>query len=180
METKQCSACKQTLTIDNFSKSGRSANNYKGKSSVVRYSSRCKPCTSEYAREWRRKNPQYDKTRDRNSRESDTEKLLRSMLKARVGEAKTRARKYNKAFDINYEYVRDIYTGYCAISKTELLVEKGSLDVPSLDCIDPSKGYVRGNVQWLTWRINRAKGEQSQSDFISMCKAVLEGATTIP
>lgn len=180
METKQCSACKQTLTVDNFSKSGRSANNYKGKASTVRYSSRCKPCASEYAREWRRNNPQYERTRDRQNKESDESKLLKSFIKARLCDARSRSKKYGKAYDIDYEYVRGIYTGYCAISKTELLLDKGSLDVPSLDCINPSKGYVRGNVQWLTWRVNRAKGEQSQSEFLSMCKAVLEGATTIP
>lgn len=180
METKRCSACKQTLTVDNFSKSGRSANNYKGKTSTVRYSSRCKPCASEYAREWRRNNPQYERTRDRQNKESDKSKLLKSFIKSRLGDARSRSKKYGKAYDIDYEYAASIYTGYCAITHLTLSMTKGSLDIGSLDCIDPSKGYVKGNVQWLLWRVNRAKGEQSQSEFLSMCKAVLEGATTIP
>ena len=43
----------------------------------------------------------------------------------------------------------------------------------SLDQIDASKGYIEGNVQWLTWFVNRAKGEMSQEIFLSMCETVL-------
>lgn len=180
MDTKQCSACKQTLTLDNFSRSGRSANNYRGKLSQVRYSSRCKPCASTYAREWRSRNPQYERTRDRGSKVPDDVKLLHSFIRVRLTDAKQRASKFGKEFNIDFDYCLSLYTGYCAISKLPLSMSKGDLDIGSLDCIEPSKGYVKGNVQWLSWRVNRAKGEQTQSDFILMCKAVLEGATTIP
>lgn len=179
METKQCSACKQTLTLENFSKSGRSANSFKGVLNYVRYSSRCKPCASSYAKEWRSRNPTYEHTRKRKPK-TDSEKLLISFIRARVGDAKQRATKYGKPFDIDYEYAASLYTGICAISKVTLQLEKHNLDIGSIDCIEPKKGYVKGNIQWLSWRVNRAKGEQSQSDFILMCKAVLEGATTIP
>ena len=27
--------------------------------------------------------------------------------------------------------------------------------------------------QWVSWRVNRAKGEQTAEEFIEMCRAVL-------
>ena len=46
--------------------------------------------------------------------------------------------------------------------------------VLSIDNFSKSgKGYVPGNVQWVSWRVNRAKGEQTQEQFLEMCRAVL-------
>ena len=42
----------------------------------------------------------------------------------------------------------------------------------SLDRIDSSKGYVKGNVQWLHKDVNRMKWSKSDTDFIKMCHAV--------
>ena len=176
--TKQCSACKQTLTLDNFTKSKSTANNYSTVVGTARYASRCKPCASLYAKEWRKRNPKYVRSRDK-PEVAHEDKLLHSLIKQRISDAKARAIKYNKAFSIDFEYMLGIYTGQCGISKMPLVLTKGALDTPSIDQIDPALGYVPDNVQWLSWRINRAKGEQSTSDFIIMCKAVLEGATTI-
>ena len=52
-------------------------------------------------------------------------------------------------------------------------------NVGSVDCIEPTLGYVKGNVQWVSWKVNRAKGDLSNEEFLNMCKAVIEGATTI-
>lgn len=142
METKQCSACNTTLTLDNFTLSGRSANNYKGVAKKLRYSSRCKPCAATYAREWRSANPEYGRSRVR-GRVLDSTKLLHSFIKARLCDAKARAKKYGKPYDIDFEYAMGLYTGYCAISKLPLPMIKGDLDVASLDCIEPKLGYVR-------------------------------------
>ena len=178
METKQCSACKKTLPVNNFSLSGKSANNYRGVNTAVRYASRCKPCASEYARQWRNANPDYE--RKRKGAKSDTEKQRISFIKVKLQDAKERARKRNKPYDLDYAFMSSILHDKCAISGLPICRVKGSLDVASIDCIDPELGYIKGNVQWVSWRINRAKGEQSTNEFILMCKAVLEGATTIP
>lgn len=179
METKQCSACKQTLTVDNFSQSNRGVNTYRGRLDGTRYSSRCKPCAASYAKEWRLANPDYERRR-RALKPTPEQIMRRSFIRARLHDAKCRATKYNKQFNIDYEYLDSLLDFKCAISKLPINMLKGSLDVASLDCIEPKLGYVKGNIQWVSWRVNRAKGEQSQDDFISMCKAVVAGATTIP
>lgn len=42
----------------------------------------------------------------------------------------------------------------------------------SLDRIDSSKPYEKGNIQWVEKRINMMKNSYSQSDFISLCELV--------
>jgi len=42
----------------------------------------------------------------------------------------------------------------------------------SLDRIDSSKGYIKGNVQWLHKDINRLKSNWNQKVFIELCKKV--------
>ena len=42
----------------------------------------------------------------------------------------------------------------------------------SLDRIDNSKGYIKGNVWWVHKTINRMKGVLSVDDFIKWCLAI--------
>jgi hypothetical protein len=49
-------------------------------------------------------------------------------------------------------------------------------DVASLDRVEPLKGYTKGNVVWVRWCCNMAKGTLSVSDFIEMCRAVANHA----
>jgi hypothetical protein len=43
----------------------------------------------------------------------------------------------------------------------------------SLDRIDSSLGYVRGNVQWLHKDVNWMKNTLDQDRFIELCKAIV-------
>lgn len=68
--------------------------------------------------------------------------------------------------------------GECAITGISLSFGESYSDrkgrTASLDRIDSSKGYVKGNVQWVHKEINRMKGNLSQESFIDLCKAVYE------
>ena len=44
----------------------------------------------------------------------------------------------------------------------------------SLDRIDNTKGYVKGNIQWVHKVINLMRNKHSVSDFVSWCKKVVE------
>lgn len=70
--------------------------------------------------------------------------------------------------------------GKCAVSGIPFVLEKRSPWVPSLDQRTPGAGYSVGNVQWVAWAVNRAKGDLCMQDFLTMCRAIMEGATTIP
>lgn len=44
----------------------------------------------------------------------------------------------------------------------------------SIDRIDSSEGYLKGNVQLLHKDVNMAKQQYSQDYFVEMCKAVAD------
>lgn len=46
---------------------------------------------------------------------------------------------------------------------------------PSLDRIDPTKGYVPGNVQVVSFLANRAKSNLSDAQLRTFCTAILQG-----
>lgn len=43
---------------------------------------------------------------------------------------------------------------------------------PSPDRVDPGAGYIEGNVRWVLWAVNRAKGEMPDDLFLRICRAV--------
>lgn len=84
-------------------------------------------------------------------------------------------------FNITPEYVWELFLkqdGKCAISKLPIAFAKtkkgvnGGEDTASLDRIDPKKGYLIGNVQWVHRNINYMKYTLSQKEFIELCKVV--------
>jgi len=42
----------------------------------------------------------------------------------------------------------------------------------SLDRIDSSKGYVEGNVQWVTKKVNRMKMDLDEQAFLDLCEKI--------
>ena len=67
--------------------------------------------------------------------------------------------------------------GRCALSGWEMTMElaKGVVSTnASIDRIDSAQGYVPGNVQLVCRAVNIAKHDLSTSDFLQLCRAVLE------
>lgn len=66
-------------------------------------------------------------------------------------------------FDLTPEYLEGIWTGTCPVFGTPLNVPlkeargRGSNSTAHLDRFDPDKGYVEGNVCWISGRANRIK-----------------------
>ena len=85
------------------------------------------------------------------------------------------------AEDLTPEYLWNLYLQQnekCAISGIQLSPSvkfgtRGSGNA-SLDRIDNTKGYIRGNVQWVDKTINAMRLTLSVEDFISTCKKVVE------
>lgn len=101
-----------------------------------------------------------------------------SYLSSIKASARTRHIEYN----ITNEYIWSLfleqerkckYTGIpLFFSKTNLEHRMGESNA-SLDRIDPSLGYIVGNVQWTHKRINIMKGNMSEGEFLNFCEAVV-------
>ena len=66
--------------------------------------------------------------------------------------------------DLTGDYLESIWTGFCPVFKTKLRKpyegsrkEKISKNTPSLDRIKPDKGYVKGNVVFISDFANTIK-----------------------
>ena len=55
-----------------------------------------------------------------------------------------------------------------------------SIDEASLDRIDSSKGYIEGNVQWVTYQANVSKHTMTMEELYEFCRKVLNHANQQP
>jgi len=98
------------------------------------------------------------------------ELALFSKLKNLCTKAKLRTREFDT--DVNWEYLFDIWdnqNGSCALSGLPLSIEVNDPHGVSLDRIDSSTGYVKGNLQLVSAMVNRMKQEFNEELFINVC-----------
>ena len=182
---KKCTKCLQILPLERFYQDGR-----KG------YLSECKSCRAQYMRERRAKDPEAyrkwhrdyrarNKDRVRGYREKSRkekperarEYVARSRSKdpvrALLNAARSRSRLYGLDFDITHEDV--VMPEKCPILGIPFGPNTGRgcgahSDSPSLDRIDPSKGYVKGNVQVLSRLANTMKSNATREHLLAFSR----------
>jgi hypothetical protein len=172
-----CVTCKTSKPLNLFPVRGNKTNYRTLGRSLSTHDERCNACKAEYAREFRKRNPGYRGTgKIKNVPVED--RLLASAISDRLQHARVRTKQLgHPALDVDREYLYQLFKeqdGRCALSGVVLKVEKRAVTCLSLDQKVPSLGYVRGNVQWVAWAVNRAKGDMNQDMFIDMCDKVLE------
>jgi len=93
-----------------------------------------------------------------------------------------KGRRTKLEIDITLEYCWKLFilqNRKCKLSGLELFFPKRHNDksyTASLDRIDSSKGYIKGNVQWVHKDINIMKNKFNQNYFIQMCKNITKTA----
>ncbi len=126
--------------------------------------------TLEYGKKWREENKErhsqmnhewYVKTKAEN-----TAKYLHKY-------AKSRAKKRNLEFNIEVSDI--IIPEKCPYLGNDLVigVNGNNKYSPSLDRIDPTKGYIKGNIQVVSRLYNSMKWDSSKEELIHFCKSVL-------
>lgn len=178
MKTKICSLCKAEKPLFDFPEVKKDGDHYrKSGTNTGTHENRCKPCKAEYAREWRKKHKNYRGTGKLNSIPKE-DRLLASAISDRLMQAKQRALKYGGVEpNIDRDYLYRLFKeqqGLCALSGVKLKIEKGAITCLSLDKIRPEQGYVVGNVQWVAWAVNRAKGDMEEEVFLDMCRQIMD------
>lgn len=95
------------------------------------------------------------------------------------GNARKRAKVKDLPFDLDLDFVRSLVVSHCPIFGCPLEwsmrrgQKKGALpNSPSLDRIDPSKGYVKGNVWIISYRANTIKNDASHEELKLVTEAV--------
>jgi len=79
-------------------------------------------------------------------------------------------------FDIDEEYLQLFDTDTCPILGIPIQCNIGkcrrkqSPDSKSLDRVDSTKGYIKGNVQIISWRANSLKGDATLEEMVLIGK----------
>ena len=160
-QTKKCSKCGNELPLEAFNK----GNSLFGRRSFCRECEKAIQNTPERVarrRELelkRRENPEYVKHRNKKDRER-RHSNIESYKKAMLSSARSRAKSKNLDFNID---VSDIeLPEVCPLLGIPLSINASNKEFSySLDRIDSSKGYVRGNVWVISDRANRLKNNAS-------------------
>lgn len=109
-------------------------------------------------REWRRRNP----------------------FKFKCSSKRQECGKRGILFNLTPDYLEGIWSGVCPILGVDIdiLSHKDHPYAPQLDRIDPSGGYVEGNVVWLSRRANNIKGNATVEELESVLKW-MKGETNV-
>jgi hypothetical protein len=87
---------------------------------------------------------------------------------------KTNALLRGIAWDVSFDYIAELLIEQdfkCSLTGWD--IHAMEINSPaSLDRIDSSLGYIQGNLQWVTSRVNMMKQQYTQQDFIDVCVAV--------
>ena len=86
-------------------------------------------------------------------------------------------------FEITIQHAWDVFekqNKQCAISSIPIVLGKtreeyaSGITTASLDRIDSSKGYIKGNIQWVHKKINIMKSNYTLDEFIYYCRKIVE------
>lgn len=185
--TKVCKVCENDLPLDKFYQ--QKVKNYPDRIIVAAI---CRSCANEKRQKWRKENPEQVKVHLERSKEErrkvrqDPKKnaLLnakkRASYKTPTGQvfrlhraAKQRAERYGLDFDIELSDI--VVPTHCSYLGVELRPgSKGNYaNSPSLDRIDNSKGYVKGNIQVISTKANTAKSNLTLDELRQFALAIL-------
>lgn len=110
-------------------------------------------------------------------------KEILTFLAANLRRAANRGKESQK-IEVDIDYVYDVGASqdfFCALTGEELEFTRGGQywlgkwcnpNSCTIDRIDSSKGYIKGNIQLITWKANCLKQHLDNKDFIEFCKDV--------
>lgn len=155
--TKACSTCGEVKSLLEFS---RDAN----KKSGLRAS--CRACTAKKCRSYRQSCIERD--------------LVEWKLRELVLASKKRAKRAGIDHNLDLDYLFSILPDYCPYlgikfhweAKTNCGNRGGHPRSPSIDRIDSSKGYIKGNVAIVSHRANVIKHNATEQELFRIGRAV--------
>lgn len=159
--TRCCSDCKLWKDLSEFSSRLRlvQLKNELDKKPTIYYRSRCKLCNLKKV-----KQPKYE------SAEARRKQHRKDPRKVMLMHARARAKKKGIDFDIAYDDI--VIPDKCPILDLDLFVTDGCVgpNSPTIDRLDNSKGYVRGNVLVISYRANSIKRDASLEELELLVK----------
>ena len=105
---------------------------------------------------------------------------LEKCLRFRFLGARDRAIKQNIPFNLELQYIIDLWSsqnGICALSGLPMTFELKQGRVPtnvSIDKIDRTLGYIKGNIQLVCMVCNQIKSDLTEIEMYNFCKNIVK------
>ncbi len=131
----------------------------------------------EYGRQWYIKNRERLLANDKLNYVKNRESILKSgrekirSWKSRFSQWKRGAKVRNLEFDLTLEEIKSMPL-VCYYTKQVLTMESRKPNTISLERIDNTKGYIKGNTVFCCSDINYMKNDLSKDEFIRLCGEV--------
>ena len=118
-------------------------------------------------------------TKVKYTRQSDSLSNFRSYMKNIIKNSKYR----NKEYDVDLKYLKDLWesqNGICPFTNKKLLIrthsnkDKKNPYQASIDRIDNTKGYIKGNIRFVSLMFNYARNNFSDNEVLEFCKNVAD------
>lgn len=171
-QEKICPVCKEKLSLNNFGLDKRSLDGIRWlcKKCETLHNNINKGQDKNYFRKLRiQVDPEYRAYINEQKRKS-TYNNHESIL---LNHAKRRA--FEKGFEFNLTLDDIIIPKICPILEVPLILgTKGDyMYTPSIDRIDNSKGYIKGNIQIISMKANTMKNAATPEELQNFCKNIL-------
>ena len=97
-----------------------------------------------------------------------------------------RIKRRNYEYDVDLEYLKKVWDScnVCVYSGVKLTLpthiqNNNPLVTASIDRIDSTKGYVKGNIQYISITANHAKNSMSHEQMLEFCGLIIENKKPI-
>ena len=115
-------------------------------------------------------------------RDSINNNLVSYKVTSLYNAAKTRAKANNIAFSLSTEWIASKLTNKCEATGLSFVIKKqqdlntseSNPYAPSIDKIDPSKGYTEDNCQMVIIAYNKFKSDYKETDILNIAKSIIE------
>lgn len=152
-DSKVCTKCGIEKPLTEFTKK---------KEGLCGHRSRCKVCSKQELQDYYALNKEKVLQTQANWK-------ARNPFKIRFLNKRSHALRQGLEFDLELEDFPDI-PALCPVLGLPLTHETGTKSPkpysPSLDRIDPAKGYVKGNVQWMSHKANAMKQDATPDELL--------------
>ena len=140
-----------------------------------KYREENKEAVAERKKKYREKNKEAIRESNKKYREENSDLNSDKFFQFRLNGLKGRAKSGGKEFNLDVEYLRTIYPEDGKCPALGIKFELGKRDTtPSLDRIDNSRGYVKGNVQWVSVKANCIMYNATPKEVMKVAKHFLE------
>jgi hypothetical protein len=158
-DMKTCLKCKTTKPLIEFNKT---------KSNKDGLSFYCKVCNRKTSRQYREKNKDLYYSNQKARRENINVFISQTFYSIR-----TRSNKKGLEVTVTPEYLLKLLEDskfQCGVTGQRMDLKtqprkKANPFKASLDRIDSTKGYIKGNVRWVCWAVNQMKSDKTEEEF---------------